>query len=293
MEIKHIPRDLKAEILLSYLPADGRRISVCGPHKRNAYEDILEIDTESEPRAEISIARKGLYDILPECLFHPVDRFSNLPANEYSERFREEYEQQQAEEADARRFFAPYDVFLLELSSLIARIKDNYSDNSVISDIIFKDASAEYASNRFVARTRRFLSQCRIIRGNRPLLTLMLRKILSEEGLRLEKATEACYRTDREPRYKWTLDENEEEPVYLGNEFEENITVYNIHYWNDDECKSEFLNFVAEIETFERFINDYFVSVESEVKFILCEERQTVRLSDEMVMNYLGFNTNL
>jgi len=291
----NIPLDLRAEALLTHYPRADRRIEIKGAHKRNAYEDIGSILTDENGNPVISLARNGLYDVLPESLFHPIDRFDNLPANNYQERFKEECEQQQLEEENARRFFRPFDNFLVELSAFVASIKENDLCGSTLEDIICDGFTEEYNANRFVRKARRFMPLCRHIRGNHTLLTLMLRNILFDENICLSERNSIQSSEDRVPRYRCRLAEADEEggDVYLGSEFDEFVTVFDIRYWNDGECGKNFTEFVAEMEVFERFLNDYFVGLESGVKFDISTSALPVRLSDDVFFNYLDYNTNL
>ena len=100
----NIPSDIRAEIVGNYLEDIKKEFVFLGNHKRNAYEDILSI-SQDEGVFKIELSRQGLYDILPEALFHPVDRFDNIPANMYKERFEEEVELQHIEEINCRVCF--------------------------------------------------------------------------------------------------------------------------------------------------------------------------------------------
>lgn len=166
----NLPPDLKAETLVGYIPRNLRDVVICGSHKRSAYEDIAGMTDDGNGRFIISLARNGMYDILPECLFHPVDRFDNLPANEYKKRFKEEYEQQQMEEEKARRFFQHVDKAVVELSAIVSELK--YEDEVVhtLENIICDKMPLRYSQNRFVRRTKEFLPACCDLRGNEELL---------------------------------------------------------------------------------------------------------------------------
>lgn len=294
-----LPLDLRAEALLMHYPRTGRRIELKGAHKRNAYEDIGSIQTDGNGQTVISLARNGLYDILPESLFHPIDRFDNIPANNYQERFKEECEQQQLEEENARRFFRPFDNFLIELSAFVASIKESGMCGSDLEDIICDGFTEEYKTNRFVGKARKFMPMCRHIRGNHTLLTLMLRNILSDEKICLSERNVVQSLEDRDPRYGYRLAESGEESgeeggnVYLGNGFDESVTVFYIRYWNDAACREAFPEFLAEMEVFGRFLNDYFVGLEAGLRFDISTYALPVRLSDDVFFNYLDYNTNL
>ena len=58
-------------------------------------------------------------------------------------------------------------------------------------------------------------------------------------------------------------------------------------------CDDSFLSFVSEMNVFEKFINDYFVSVEAMIRFNISTIALPTRLTDDLYYNYLGYNTNL
>lgn len=290
-----VPDDIKAETLLNYLPENMRSASLVGQHKRNAYEDIASLAFDDEGKLRLEIGRRGIYDILPEALFHPIDRFENLPANDYKDRLKEEIELQQQEEDKARAFFKEFDSAILTLSCIAAQIKDSYAGKDILTDIIADSLSTEYKSNRFVRQTRQFLPSCRTIRGNKSLIALMLRYVLKEEGLIPVKVCETLSTKDQYPRYNSTLEPQttDNERIYLGNEFEENVTIFEIEYWKEDECNESFPDFITEMKVYENFINEYFAGIETMIRFKISTISLNVRLSDNICHNYLGFNTNL
>lgn len=290
----YFPSDIRAEIVYNYLENIRKDFIFLGSHKRNAYEDILTVSQEDDA-VKIELSRLGLYDILPEALFHPVDRFDNIPANEYKERFADEVEQQRIEESNARSFFSIYDKFIFDLSSYVTRLKDEeYSDNRVLSDIICDTLPEKYLSNRFVARTIAFTPCCQSMRGNTTLLTLMIRKVLYDEGVKLEMNNRQITFEDITPRYNCRLQQEDyTSELYLGNCFDENMLCYDVQYWNDDFCDESFLRFVDEIKVYEDFLNDFFMGVETALHFNILTHTLPVRLSDEQCYNYLNYNTNL
>lgn len=291
-----IPEDIRAEILLNSIPSHDRQVEICGSHRRNAYQDILGFGRNDKDEYEITVCKDGLYDILPEAMFHPVDRFGNIPANEYRERFRAEYEKELEEEANARRFFKPFDTFLLGVSCCVAELVErNYAHNEVLVDMICDTMPEEWRENRFVKATLPFVPICRNIRGNKTLIALMLRKVLFEEGLRIDERQCVEHVSDHEPRYNSRLDgkASEIEDTYLGNEFEEEVATYTVHYWDDAACGEQFLIFIAEMEIYEKFLNEYFVGIESKLRFDITTDAPAVVLSDENSRNYLNYNINL
>lgn len=291
----NVPLDIKAETLLSYLPRDKRTIELKGSHKRNAYEDIADINVDERGLFNIGISRNSIYDILPECLFHPIDRFDNIPANEYKERFKDECEQQQIEEDNARKFFQPFDNVLMELSSIITESKNNEDYSRILENIVCDNLSEIYHNNRFVKKAKEFLPMCRNIRGDKGLLSLMIRRILFDEHIKIYDSNIQSQIKDKMPRYNSRLDDevSADGDFFLGSEFDENITIYDIHYWNNDECGQDFLSFVNAMKVFEDFLNDYFIGVEDRLKFNISATALPVRLSDDIFYTFLDYNTNI
>lgn len=291
----NLPPGISAETLCNYLPAEELRIELKGTHKRNAYSDVLGVSYGESGSVTVELSRNSLYDILPEALFHPIDRFENIPANEYRERFAEEYEKQQTEEANARKFFAPLDVCLFALSRELKRIKDErFSDNSFLGNVICDSLPEKVMKNRFVRKMLPFIPLCPRLRGDRTLLSIVLRKILMDEGIGLSPVTCKRTYTDEEPDYNCCLDGPEgSDGYYLGNEFAENVIEYELAYWNEEECNESFLSFISEMNVFEDFINDFFMGIETAIRFRIGTTALPARLSDDLSYNYLDYNTNL
>ena len=116
--------------------------------------------------------------------------------------------------------------------------------------------------------------------------------IFLKEDLRIELVEEDTELTDGKPRY-----DNELDTVigdcYLNNTYVENISVYRIFFWSDEECNDHFLQFIDEIEELRLFIRDYFLGVEEDISFFVTQDYPPVRLNDEKIYNYLNYNTNL
>lgn len=290
---KNIPDDINVELLLSYFPEDMCKVAFKGLHKRNSYNDIIEVEDRRDGSLLFGIGRNSLYNSLPEFMFHSVDRFENIPKVEEKERFAEEYQKQEQEKENAYRFFEPLDLLLLKLRvSIRERLNEYVESNKVLIDIICDRLTDEQKNNRFIRHSLIFVPACKDIRGNKTLLTFMLRKIFMEEGLKIVKRRETIRYTDTEPRYADGLDSLLGDS-YVGNIFDEGTTIYDIHYWSEDDCNENFLTFVDDIELFRFFIQDYFISIEETLQFNISKDDVPLRLSDDIIFNYLNFNTNI
>ena len=289
---ENVPQDINAEVLLGFFPQDTFRVKFCGLHKRNAYNDILEIEKEQE-KFLLHLGRNSLYNSLPEFLFHSIDRFDNIPEKEKKQRFSEEYAKQEKEKEQAYKFFSPIDTLLFQLRLEVRERLNKYVEsNTVIQDILLDKLTAEQRENRFIKRTTPYISSCKTIRGNRTLITLLLRKVLAEEGLKINVKSKQTEFTDEEPRYG-NSEGCEIGDVYVGNTYSESVITYSISYWSDEDCNEDFLPLVNDLEVFRQFVQDYFISVDSILVFDVSKDTSPLRISDTTLYNYLNYNTNI
>ena len=289
---ENVPQDINAEVFLGFFPQGTFRVKFCGLHKRNAYNDILEIEKEQE-KFLLHLGRNSLYNSLPEFLFHSIDRFDNIPEKEKKQRFSEEYAKQEKEKEQAYKFFSPIDTLLFQLRLEVRERLNKYVEsNTVIHDILLDKLTAEQRENRFVKRTTPYISSCKTIRGNRTLITLLLRKVLAEEGLKINVKSKQTEFTDEEPRYG-NSEGCEIGDVYVGNTYSESVITYSISYWSDEDCNEDFLPFVNDLEVFRQFVQDYFISVDSILVFDVSKDTSPLRISDTTLYNYLNYNTNI
>lgn len=289
---ENIPQDINVEVFLGFFPQDTFRVKFCGLHKRNAYNDILEIEKEQE-KFLLYLGRNSLYNSLPEFLFHSIDRFDNIPEREKKQRFSEEYAKQEKEKEQAYKFFSPIDTLLFQLRLEVRERLNKYVEsNSVIHDILLDKLTAEQRGNRFIKRTIPYISSCKTIRGNRTLITLLLRKVLAEEGLKINVKSKQTESTDEKPRYGNT-EGCKIGDVYVGNTYSESVITYSISYWSDEDCDEDFLPFVNDLEVFRQFVQDYFISVDSILVFDVSKDTSPLRISDTTLYNYLNYNTNI
>ncbi|MCR4915207.1 MAG: hypothetical protein K6A96_05595 [Prevotella sp.] len=288
-----LPPDINVEVLLPYYPAGTCKVSFNGLHKRNTYGDIFDSELMSSGALHLVVGRNSIYNSLPEYMFHPIDRFDNLPKYEEKERFREQIDMQEEEIKNAYLFFAPIDVLLLRLrTDTHSKIEPFAKADIVLQQIIGDTLTPEQQSNRFIRQIIPFLPNCKNIRGNRTLITLMLRKVFMDEGMRLEVSRKTDTFTDPSPRYENQLD-MELGACYVGNTYDDSFMSYDIYYWSDDIADEHFLELIDEVEMLRGFLKDYFLSIEEDLVFNISHDDPPLRLSDEVFYNYLNYNTNI
>ncbi len=292
MHPHNIPQDINVELLLSYLQQGSFKVSFKGTHKRNAYNDIIDIEEKTDGALLVNVGRNSIYNALPEYLFHSIDRFSNLSHLDAKERFDEELEKQEKEKENAYRFFAPLDAQLL-LFRVMAREKLNpiTETDSILYHILGDELTEKQLNNRFIKQAIPFLPSCKYIRGNKTLLTLLLRKIFTNEGIKIQVHETRQEFRDDSPQYIDRLGDLIDE-TFVGNVYDESVTAFDVYYWPET-IDSGFLELVDEIEVFRLFVQDYFMSVEEILRFDIRHDDPALRLSDDKIFNYLNYNTNI
>lgn len=289
---ENVPQDINAEVFLGFYPKDLFSVNFCGLHMRNVYKDILDIE-QNKDKMLLHLNRSSLYNSLPEYLFHSIDRFDNIPEREKKQKFSEEYTKQEKEKEQAYRFFSPIDTFLFQVRLQIRELLNKYAEsNIIIQNILLDRLTREQRENRFIKKTIPFISSCKTIRGNRTLITLLLRKIFIDEGIAVNIKRKQTEFTDKAPRYGdsegYKLGD-----VFAGNTYSDSVITYSVSYWSDDECNKDFLKFIDELEIYRHFFQDYFMSVDSILEFNIYKNVNSLRISDTTVYNYLNFNTNI
>ena len=288
-----LPGELNAEVLLAYYPLGSVKLTMQGMHKRNSYGDIIDLEPMGSDAMHLTVGRNSIYNSLPEYMFHPIDRFDNLPQYEEKERFEEQLEKQRQEIADAYCFFRPIDLLILHLRTELRKKMDNYTHEDVVmQQIIGDNLTKQQRNNRFIRQVIPFLPQAKRIRGNRTLFTLMLRKVFMEEGLTVTVQQTPQIHTDEAPRYGESVDMVLDDG-YVGNIYAEPVQTYVIHYWSDKEAGKQFLHFLDEVEEFRLMLQDFFLSVEQQLCFDITEDAPPLCLNDDVFYNYLNYNTNI
>jgi len=299
--------ELSLEELYSYIVAGSRdvpgsacRILFSGDHRRNVCRDVnrFEQTERSDEDGGVSLryliesGRRSLYDAFPEYMFHDVDTFAGIPDRDWTARFHNECDRIENKTMDARKFLAPLDAVLFNIGlETKERLRKYASSDIILQNIISGNLREEYKDNEFIGKLIPFLIYSKFIRGNKVLISILLRKLFGEEGLKVEHVSEGMYGQDETPRYNVSL-EGTLDSVFFGDGFSETVDVYKIHYWSDEECRGDFNRFLEKMEQFRNVFRDYFFSVEDTVKFEICSENPMQGLSETSGC-FLNYNTNI
>jgi len=288
-----LPDDINAELLLSYYPEGKCKFAFSGLHKRNSYNDVVEMEELSDEDMLFTLSRNSIYNALPEYMFHPIDRFDNLPKSEEKELFEEEIYRQAREIENAYKFFSPFDLLLFKLRTEVRKKIEVYAkENIIMQEILGDDLTPEQKSNRFIQQLIPYLPHCRHIRGNKTFITIILRKIFLCENLHIFLKTKTHMFKDNQPQYDDSLGMELNEG-FVGNQYSDTLTTYTIHYWDANECSNTLFSFLDELEQLRIFLKDYFLSVEEDLKFEISHDERPMYLGYESVPHYLNFNINI
>ena len=293
--MKHLPDDINAELLLTHDCGTPLHVKHGGTHHRNAVGDLAAVENEADGMTVlVHLARASLYNALPEYMFHTVDRFNGLEESRNEDAFTDEVAKQTRERENALQFFAPFDALLLLLRADVRQRIEKYTPSNIVLQYIIGDQlTEEQRHNRFIRHLLPFLPACRHIRGNRTLLTFMLRKVLLDEGLRVDVNQQPLLHHDDNPRYHYQLGSPLDE-CFAGNDYYCDTTVFSIHYWNEEWCDEHFLETINELEQMRLFVQDWFLGLEQHLHFdVWTDKTPAVRLNDTECHNFMNYNTNM
>ena len=147
-QINQLPVDIRVEVLLADLLENGFSmedmvVSPVGLFRRNFQNDVgkadmLEMQRASQKKLRLSVNRDGLYDALPEGLFHQPTQ--GKASNNKREVLREIKRQQERETA-ARKFFLPLEqeYYRLRVKLVLEERKYLLSGDSVFEGDLFSE----------------------------------------------------------------------------------------------------------------------------------------------------------
>jgi hypothetical protein len=183
------PPEIKAEVLINLLIRYGHNIHNFrfifeGSFRRNYLEDVSKVEktnlSANRPVYLIYLNRDGIYDKLPEGLFHRLDRYVKFEQSIDQKTFKEEYEQQKNEIVYTRKFFQAYEnefftKNILRESGVFETIAHPFK---VFYNFFFNTKNKFELNSDFTENVISFLPILMEIRGNIPKLCFFLKSIL-------------------------------------------------------------------------------------------------------------------
>lgn len=179
---KEVDADVATSIVIPCIDADTEgKVTYAydfkGVSERTALGDVLTISIKNRqnnnPNVTFSLKRDSLYHILPEYLFHPLDRY--LGADGDTEEFEKRYKEQEEQEKNALTYFRSFDRHYQEL-----RIKHQnwlnkniFNGNQFLSDYLTSGYEFNH-SNPFIKAVYPCIPWLRANRGNEDMIKVAL-----------------------------------------------------------------------------------------------------------------------
>lgn len=182
-------KDFKAEVTAAEMielgvPADRIVILMLGAAKRSMRRDVQSIEEESSAydRADyvvIKTPKEGLYDMLPEGLFHhPSAHKTSATVKEISKAIKRRKE----EEDQARTFFIPFEASINHLRTQIAFYENRLDKRSRYDDLVSNFTSHweifEHLDSRQANLFLHLIPVLHDLRDNHPVVQLLLEMML-------------------------------------------------------------------------------------------------------------------
>ncbi len=178
--INAMSSDINSEVILADLLERGLDfnkiiIEYKGLFKRNYSKDILDVYIDGIKDILVFVlSRDSMYDILPEGVFHSV--FGNLSSDNY----KKEIEKQKKEEANARKFFRPFDneFYYQKLKLETELIKFYRNPDYFFQELYFSNVPIP---ERFIKKLTSYILFADNIIGNIELTAQCLSDIIGEK----------------------------------------------------------------------------------------------------------------
>lgn len=187
-ELQKTYQNIKAEVLVSEIldksDLDLSDIDILNQgtfsraYRRDVIETKLDTHSKNNDKIQILLARNGIYDILPEGMFHePVKLKKDIPYNELRKT-------QKQQERDARKFFAP-----LENEFFLQKLFIENKEKELIND--FSNLNANFLEqfwkidpllpDEYKTKLLQLLPYANQMAGKKDLIARILEKILEEK----------------------------------------------------------------------------------------------------------------
>lgn len=267
-----------------------------GVHERTAKGDNLLVSAFTSTKRhqlKYSLKRDSIYHILPEYLFHPLDRYADTDGDK--EEFVKRRKAQKDIESDALEYFYPFDKsFQLLRTSFQNKLNDEILNNNLfIVDFITEGYNIN-KNNLFIKGAYSCILWLRNNRGVKKLLEVAIKyafhdSINSYNLLSYEQSSpidaDTCH---------ISLD-GEIDDLFCGPKYfylEESI---NVEYQTEIISEAQIQQLTAEIREFEEFFNAWFLTQNQTIKveFGDYNKQPIMNVGTSNDDLFLGYNTQL
>jgi len=285
--------NIRAEVLVSLIRDREKPYIV--RHKssfeRN-YENDLSGCKITPAYEEYYVSRDSLYHLLPEGLFHKIDRFNGIAQADQADKFKANLDIQEKEKQKALAFFAPFDNEIFYLEVEYQDMKARQTLFSIFSQInihnIFK------SSNPYIKKAFDYLPFVSNIRGDKHKIKIVLEKILGNH-LNFKNITyiKKYYVEKGSSINKNILDGSYEiNSMYCENSYTDTCVLFLVEIQKPVMDLPVIKKLEKELKSFCSFFQDFFLPVEEDMDIIVGDFNKSPVLKEDKPL-FLGYNTQL
>ena len=300
----NIPKELDADVAMAVVIehmdslADKKPFYTYefkGVSERTALGDELNLIIRNKqnapPVVKFSLKRDSLYHILPEYLFHPLDRYLGTDGD--TEEFEKRYKEQEEQKEKSLTYFKPFDQYYQNL-----RIKYQhwlnehiFSGNQFLSDFITAGQRVDIA-NSYIKAVYQCIPWLRNFRGNDDMVKAALGYAF-EGHAEIQKTkvevTEALSENIHS-NLNGTLDD-----LYCGSTFITRVYIWKVFYQVKIKTGKHLSELKQQIEEFSTFFSQWFLSVEDKLEITFGDRWAFPELSDARIEEgvFLNYSTQL
>lgn len=267
-----------------------------GVHERTSKGDAVSVSASSSSRrhqVKYRFCRDSLYHILPEYLFHPLDRYADCEGD--SEEFHRCREQQLAAENDALEFFYFWDR---EYQQMRAGFQTALNERILDSDRFLADFMARPfdvdRNNRFIASALKCLPLLRGWRGDINLIRKAVSVAFGPQLISME-SSRGERQIDFQPNECHSTLDGELDMLFAAPSFAVGLRIMNVKVQTQLRSESEIAEYAKLFEGFAGFMKSWFLAQDDEMEIEFGDFRKlpvmTVGSSDGDL--FLNYNTQL
>lgn len=262
---------------------------------RTASGDLLSIDVKNKTNAntsvKFSLKRDSIYHILPEYLFHPIDRYSGTgdDLNEFDKRYKEQEEQ----ESNALTYFKFFDLNYQNLKVRFQLwLNDNiFKDNQFLSDYL----SSDYVFNKENILIKAILPcilWLRNYRGNKDMIEQAIGLAFAENAV--VKYDWINSRVELNESIHTSLDGNIDD-LYCAPTFQTGSYTWRVRYQTNIDTKERLDEQKVAVMEFSEFFRKWFLNVEDSLIIEFGDWNAVPELADKDDINgvFLNYSTQL
>lgn len=299
-----IPRETDADVAMAVIipcvnERTGGEVSYSyefeGVSDRTAYGDVLSVNIKnkknSNPSVKFSLKRDSIYHILPEFLFHPIDRYSGT--NGDVAEFEKRYEEQEEQERNALTYFKFFDHRYQELKvkHQLWLNENIFRGNLFLSDYV----TSAYPFNRentYINAVLPCIPWLRNYRGNKEMIEVAIRYAFAGNAS-VEYHWKNCSKELDESIHS-SLDGMLDD-MYCGSTFQTGSYMWIVHYQTKIETEIKLEEQKIAVMEFSDFFKKWFLNVEDDFSVEFGDWQAAPVLSDKDDLNgiFLNYSTQL